>query len=168
LEPLPAARNGNRRILGEILGYGTSKGNPRKGNEYQLQRMVETTLRVLKTAGLDIAEVEAIFPSANGTIKGDDLERKFLEAVFGSYLDSVPLYPIKTIVGECFTASGPLQSMAGIYGIAQAGQIEQKPAQKDEGKKGVLLPDKIAPCQRALVYSLGLDDSFSVLVLGKI
>ena len=167
LEPLPAARNGNRRILGEILGYGTVKGNPRKGTECQLRRMVETTLQVLKAADLDRGEVEAIFPSANGTIKGDDLERKFLEDVFGSYLNSVPLYPIKTIVGECFTASGPLQTLAGIYGISQAGQTERKPPEKVEETKDVLLPDKITPCQKALVYSLGLDFSFSVLVLGK-
>jgi 3-oxoacyl-(acyl-carrier-protein) synthase len=84
-------------------------------------------------------------------------------------LSFIPLYPIKSIIGECFTASGPLQCIAAVYASNYAGQSTKTISHNAQEKiNNLMLPDKIAPCNKALVYTFGLDGTFAAVVVGKV
>lgn len=118
----------------------------------------------MKNANLYPEEIDAIFPSVNGSGVCDEFERKVLEKAFGAALYQIPIYPIKSIIGECFTASGPLQCIAAVYAMTRAGINHESPKSMSKSD-GLYQPRQINRCKNVLVYSFGLDRSFSALVL---
>ncbi|MCZ6820873.1 MAG: beta-ketoacyl synthase N-terminal-like domain-containing protein [Calditrichaeota bacterium] len=163
LESLLRAEREGRKPFGEILGYGNCKGDAKTGD---LHRIAAAALyRALQQADLGVGDIEAIFPSANGNPAVDGFELRVLKEVFGSRLQSIPLYPIESIIGECFTAAGPLQCIAATYAL----HMETDPTKHPQTRaNGLLLPNTISPCRMALVSSLGFDHTFSAMIIGKV
>jgi 3-oxoacyl-[acyl-carrier-protein] synthase II len=170
LEPLLRAQQaGHKKVLGEVLGYHAASGYRRKGEAVGFDRIVSAISQLLQMAELSPGDVEAIFPSANGSIMGDALEARVLRHLFGAHLDRIPIYPVKALVGECFTAAGPLQCMAALYALTLPPSLPREtPPTSVSGIDGLLLLDTIVPCRKALIYSMGLDGTFAALILGKV
>ena len=130
-----------------------------------VQRAAATLRAALSMADLDSGDIDLVFPSANGTVEGDEQEAQLLRRVFGDRLVSIRLCPVKSVVGECLTAAGPLQCAAAVHAL-NGGEVCAHPLGAwIEGDP--LTPPESAPPDTALVYSLGLDGSCSAIVLHR-
>ena len=115
-------------------------------------------------ARLQPQDIDAVFSSANGTTAGDELELVVLRRIFGDRLGSVAVYPIKSVIGECFAASGPLQCIAAVH------TINHGTLSTDRGpgpSNGFLPAVRLGRCTRALVLCVGLDQTYSAMVLAS-
>ena len=119
----------------------------------------------LAMANVEPGEIDLVFPSANGTVEGDDLESQLLQHVFDDRLGSIGLCPVKSVVGECLTAAGPVQCAAAVHAL-NGGAVCARPLEAWIGSDSTPSPESTTPAT-ALVYSLGLDGSCSAIVLHR-
>ena len=132
----------------------------------EIERNAVATIReVIHASELVSGDIDAVFSSANGTLQ-DQLERDILQEVFGCRLHYLPVYATKTILGECFSASGPLSCIAALYGMHHGRASTHQVRARWLG--GLLQPERIRHCESALVYNLGPDNSFAAMVLGRL
>lgn len=150
------------KALAEVLGWASATGGPGKDPVARAKRVIDEALRM---AELEAGEVDAIFPSANGTCAGDQLEIYVLRRVFGDRLSSVAVYPIKSVVGECLAASGPLQCIAALYAMNHG--ADPSPYRVKARSNALHPVRRLASCIHALVLCVGLDHSCSAMVLAK-
>ena len=96
------------------------------------------------------------------------MEVEVLKEVFGARLRALAIYPAKAIFGECFAASGPLQCIAALYAINH-GRVTASGDTRQTLAKGetLYLPEHLERCERALVYSIGMDGTVSALTIGS-
>lgn len=118
LEELESALERNAHIYAEIKGYGTSfevcRMDKNNHNDYGLMEAMQSALN---KAGIGPEEVDYICAGANSTQKADALEASCIKEVFSCYRDKLPVGSIKSMTGECFSASGAFQAAAGICAI---------------------------------------------------
>lgn len=164
LETKNNAEDAGRKSLGEIKGYDKGHGRIEDSEQVLVNKACQVIRRALDSAEIQPGDIQAIFPSANGSVPQDEFERSVLKATFGANLNQIPIYPVKSILGESFTASGPLQCIAAIYAMTEA-TADRQSANNVPGSGGLCLPAQINRCQNALVYSFALDRSFSALVI---
>lgn len=168
LEILSSARRSGRAVLGEVLGCATSQAHANRGAEHRQQTAVMPIHQVMEMAVMKPTDVEAIFPSASGCPTEDALEADVLKQVFGISLASIPVYPIKSLIGECFAAAGPLQCIAAIYALRPSDEpevVEILPAATD--RNGLVRHAKIRRCSNALIYSFGRDQRYGAALIGR-
>ncbi|HEV7365273.1 MAG TPA: beta-ketoacyl synthase N-terminal-like domain-containing protein [Gemmatimonadales bacterium] len=111
------------------------------------RRAAEAVRGAVAASGLELTEIVAVFPSTNGGPGVDDFEAQLLRDVFDTRLSAVDIVPIKPVIGECFSASGPLQCIAAVEYLTQvalSGPPDDTPA--------------------ALVSSMGYDGTFAATV----
>lgn len=113
-------------------------------------RAAETVRAAVAESGVELTEIAAVFPSANGCPGEDDFEAQLLRDVFGTQLSAVDIVPIKAVTGECFSASGPLQCIAAVQYLANVA-----PARS---------PDDTPA---ALVSGIGYDGTFAATVFTR-
>ena len=116
-------------------------------------------------AGLEAGAVDAVFPSANGT-EDDAQEEAVLRYLFGDRLQSVGVYPIKSVVGECLAAAGPLQCIAAIHAMTRPASRRDERA--DPAESALWPAPALAPCAIALVWCIAPDGACSTIVLGSV
>lgn len=168
LETLRSAQRGRREVLGEILSCGTSKGNARRGCDHLAEKAAACIDRVLQVAGMTAHEVEAIFSSTTGCVVEDAVEAKVLATVFGTDLASIPVYPIKPLIGECVSALGPLQCIAAVYALTRKDEHEESAIPSSTAdKNGMLHIAPIKRCNNALICSLGRDHTSGAAVIAS-
>ena len=71
----------------------------------------------LKDASLAPEDVDYISSGANSTKGLDRMETKVIKDIFGKHAYKIPVSSIKSMVGECFSASGALSLAAAIGAI---------------------------------------------------
>jgi 3-oxoacyl-[acyl-carrier-protein] synthase II len=113
LERLEDALEREANILGEIAGFGTSFcPSPDRASE-SMSKAMESAL---SSAGSGAKDVSCVLASANGSVEGDRQERLAIEKTFRDLIaggaGAVPVTAIKSMVGECGGAAGPIQLMA--------------------------------------------------------
>jgi len=113
-------------------------------------RAADAVRAAVAASRLDLTEIAAVFPSANGCPGEDDLEARLLCDVFGTRLSAVDIVPTKQVTGECFGASGPLQCIAAVKYLANGGHTRS--------------PDDTPA---ALVSSMGYDGTFAATVFSR-
>ncbi len=166
LQSREAARDSGRDALAEICGTASGGGvhwnDP--GAPAKAARMVH---QALAASGLVAGEVNVIFPSASGSVAGDEFELALLEKIFGEGLGSKVVCPIKRVTGECFAASGALQCLAAVYAVSRAPEESRAPARSPRNGSELKLAEELGRCSTALVYSAGYDGTFSALVVRR-
>jgi 3-oxoacyl-(acyl-carrier-protein) synthase len=125
-----------------VVCHGVWRDNPDAAG-----RAAEAVRAAVAASGLDLAAITAVFPSSNGCPGVDDFESQLLRDVFGPQLSGVDIVPIKTVTGECFSASGPLQCIAAVEYLAHVAP-------------GLSRDDPPA----ALVSSMGYDGTYAAMV----
>ena len=163
---LAAARTSGHMALAEICSFA-SGSNVRWDSCGASDRAKEIVLDTLAVAGCEPATIDIVFPSASGSIAGDEFELELLQKVFGSRLSSVLICPTKGVTGECFAASGPLQVLGAVRCcILQRTQKVKSQQQAWSGRTLNIIHD-LRPASNVLVYSAGYDGSFAAMLLRR-
>jgi 3-oxoacyl-(acyl-carrier-protein) synthase len=112
-----SARARGARVLARVLGYGVAPDSrlargfaaaDREGGAFV--RAMEQALRQAETAA---GQIDAVVAAANGCPGLDAGERTAIARVLGAST-SRPVFPVKSITGECFGASASLGIAAAV------------------------------------------------------
>jgi len=121
LEDLDSAKERKAEIYAEVKGFGTGF-MPHSINKYDLSAkgLCRAMRLALDQSKLNPEDIDYICAAANSTQDADLIETKAVKEVFGSHAPEVPLSAPKSMLGECFSASGS-------FGLATAlGAIEKQ------------------------------------------
>ncbi len=171
LEELGHALKRNARIYAEMLGYGTAF-DPESSNicSPMARGAVKSISACLRDAGVGIDDIGYVSASANSTLDCDYMETKALKAVFGERSGELALSSIKSMGGECFSASGALNAAAGV-GVLTRGFLPPtiNYSEKDRRCDMNCIPNKSveAGVEKVLVNTFSPTGSNSSLVIGK-
>jgi 3-oxoacyl-[acyl-carrier-protein] synthase II len=121
LEELESARKRKVKIYAEILGIG-SCFDPARFYKYNPKGtgMIESMNLALKDADLEPQYIDCIFANANSTQDADRIETEAIKNVFGDYVKEIPITAIKSMIGETFSCSGGLATVAAICALNQS------------------------------------------------
>lgn len=123
LEELEHAKNRGAKIYAEILGYGTSFDVKSK-NIYNPKATgaIEAVQYCLEDAGVSADAIDYICACADSTLDCDVMETRTAKSIFNSKAGSIPISSVKSMIGECFSASGAM-SVAASVGVLNKGFI---------------------------------------------
>jgi len=170
LETEATARARGGRILAEVRGHATAF-DPSRGRDPA--RAVETVERVVRaaldSAGIGPEGVAFLSASASGRPTGDRSEAMGVAAALGDRARELPVTAVKGTLGEALGASGALQTVAALGGLAR-GELPGIPGldATDEGFPLPLAGPEARPVDRsgaALVTAVGLDGNVCALVI---
>ncbi len=118
LESLESALNRKANIYAEIIGCGSGFDSYRTNKYCPSGRGLKNSMRMaIKDAGVANLEVDYICAAANSTVDADRIESEAIKDVFGKDSQKPRVSSIKSMIGECFSASGALQAAAAIGAI---------------------------------------------------
>lgn len=118
LETLEDALKRNAHIYAEIKGYGTAfEPKMAVSKNYQIDGSKRAILSAINDAGLTLHDISYISANAYSGVYGDAMETRVMKEVFGMRAKLIPITAIKSITGECFDASGALQTVAAVMSI---------------------------------------------------
>jgi len=120
LEELEHAKSRSARIYGEVLGYGTTFDLKSK-NIYNPKGAgaAEAIMETLDDAGASVKDIDYISSTANSTLDCDVMETRAIKRVFGKQAYKIPMSTVKSVIGECFSASGALGAAASILTLRE-------------------------------------------------
>jgi len=120
LEDLESAIERKAKIYAEILGFGTAF-DPYQVNKYSLRSdaLKNAMQAALDKSLLSADKIDYICSGANSTAEGDLFETMCIKEVFGEKAQKIPVSSIKSMIGECFSASGACQAAAGVCAIEE-------------------------------------------------
>ena len=110
------AAAGTRKPYGWLSGFGVGRDTTAAVSDWGTDHAA--VVRAMRGAMEDaeVGAVDAVFVSANGSRRGDELEWRALEALFGERKPA--LVPTKQIFGE-YAAGGALQLAAALLAVEQ-------------------------------------------------
>ncbi len=102
-------------IMAEVLGFGTCF-DPFKIHKYNPRGtgLKKAMCLALEDANLDPKDIDCIFANANSTVAADKIETEAIKEVFGNYAKNIPVTAVKSMTGECYSASGMVQAAAAL------------------------------------------------------
>jgi 3-oxoacyl-[acyl-carrier-protein] synthase II len=110
------AGGGTRKPYGWLSGFGMTRDTTASISDWGSGHdTVVTAMRAaIDDAGLTLADIDAVYASANGSLRGDALEQRALESLFGERIP--PVVATKGIFGE-YAAGGALQLAAALLAL---------------------------------------------------
>lgn len=115
LESLEHARARGARVLGEVLGFGTTCDAVHMANAAP-EGMIRAIERCLADAGRTADDVDHVNAHATGTQAGDAAEAQALYHLFGS---RPPVASLKGHLGHTLGACGAIESILGLEAMAR-------------------------------------------------
>jgi 3-oxoacyl-[acyl-carrier-protein] synthase II len=118
LEDLESALARKAEIYAEIIGFG-SAFDAYRINKFDLRGLgLRKAMRLsLEDALVAPSDIDFICASANSTPEADLIETESIKDVFASQAKDIPVSSIKSMIGECFSASGAFQVAAAVSAI---------------------------------------------------
>ncbi|GAB63282.1 MAG: beta-ketoacyl-[acyl-carrier-protein] synthase family protein [Candidatus Jettenia sp.] len=118
LETLENALKRNAHIYAEVKGYGTAF-EPKMviSKDYQIDGNRRAVINAIQDAGLTLHDISYISANAYSGVYGDAMETQVIKEVFGMRANLIPVTAIKSMTGECFDASGALQTVAAVMSV---------------------------------------------------
>lgn len=115
IEDIEHAKSRNATIYGEILGFGTAF-DPRRRNGYnpKAEGATRAIQNTLDDSGISLNEIDYISACANSTLECDVMEARAIRNIFAQRTQKIPVSAIKSMVGECFSASSILQVISSL------------------------------------------------------
>ncbi len=171
LEDLEHALARKANILGEVLGFGyyfdpfrINKYNPRgPGIRAAMQSALED-------AQVEAGDIDYICANANSTPAADKIETEAIKDVFGKRAYEIPVSSIKSMTGECFSASGAF-AVAACLGALQEDFIPPTVnyTEKDPDCDLDYVPNiaRKARLNKILINTFGPNGSNCCMVLGR-
>ena len=170
-EELEHAKQRKAPIFAEVLGFGyyfdpfrINKYNPRGPGIRAAMR------NALKDAKLEPKDIDYICANANSTLAADKIETEGIKDVFGPYAYKIPVSAPKSMLGECYSASGAFAAAACV-GAIQEDFIPPTMNYQEEDPDCDLdyVPNKMrhAKLNKVLINSFGPNGSNSCMILGR-
>jgi 3-oxoacyl-[acyl-carrier-protein] synthase II len=122
LEELQFAQSRNAVILAEIAA--TASSNNFNSDFIHLEKD-GTGLKIaieqaLKEADISPDMIDLIIPTGTGIPQDDQIEAAVLQDIFGTKIDSIPVWPIKSTTSHTGAAAGALDVIAASMAIANS------------------------------------------------
>lgn len=142
-------------VYGYVSGFGIAKDPTASISDWGVgvDSVALAMRRAIEDAGLEISEVDAIFASGNGSVKGDRLEGEAIRTLFAGSVP--PVVAVKGYFGE-YAAAGGLQLVAALLAIRE--QFLPATLGFEQADAGLHLPVVTAverrPLRNVLVNSL--------------
>jgi 3-oxoacyl-[acyl-carrier-protein] synthase II len=171
LEDSTTALDRNAEILAVVKGYGNAFSLSAKGAPGESGGGLEKAISLaLKDAALSTGDIDYICSGANSTKSLDRMETRAIKKVFGDHAFNIPVSSIKSMVGECFSASGGL-SLAAAIGALRKGFVPPTLNYQEKDPECDLdyVPNRARQkdIRNVLVTSLDPFGNNSVMVLGR-
>ena len=172
LEREDRARSRGARILGELLGAGSTCDATHMTAPHPEGRGAASALRAaLCDAGAVPDDVDFVNAHGTGTPLNDAAEWQALAQVFGERAARLPVAATKAIVGHVLGAAGAVEAVATLCCL-EAGRVHPVPGQgpRDPAAAADLVTDRARELQRSLVavsLSLAFGGANAALVLGR-
>lgn len=108
------AGTGTRKPYGWLAGFGIARDTTASISDWGHDAgSVATAMKAaLEDAEISIDSIDAVYASANGSGRGDEVERRALQQMF----DGIPIIATKQIFGE-YAAGGALQLAAALLAV---------------------------------------------------
>lgn len=119
LEEASHAAQRGAKVLGHVLGAGSSCVLGKDGKPNIRQALVQAMQAALRDAGLQPKDMGHINANASGSPDGDRDEAAATHDVFGPDAERVPVTAFKSYLGNSGSGCGPLEIAASLIGLQQ-------------------------------------------------
>lgn len=159
------------KILGEVLGFGYYF-DPYRLNKYNPKGIGirEAMKNAMDDAGVGIDDIDYICANANSTQPADKIETEAIKDVFGKRAYKIPVSAVKSMTGECYSASGAFAAAASI-GVLNENfippTVNYKEKDPDCDLDYVPNESRDAKVDTILINSFGPNGSHSCMVIGR-
>jgi 3-oxoacyl-[acyl-carrier-protein] synthase II len=145
------AGGGTRKPYAWLSGFGMARDTTASISDWGTDHStVATAMRAaIEDAELSIEDIDAVYASANGSVRGDELEQRALESFFGAKMP--PVVATKGIFGE-YAAGGALQLAAAVLAVDEQ-KLHASPGY-EEGSLPVTRATRDAELRHVLVNTL--------------
>ena len=149
-----------------MQGWGSGYAPIGESVEQHVSTAGRAISAALEMAGCSAEEIGYIGTSANGSIRGDDIELQVLRNLFGERLGSLPIAVPAEGFGNPLAASGIFQAIEALESGRQGTLPPFRGALGAASDLG--LSSEVGTCKftKALLISVGLDGSVASVVLG--
>ncbi len=118
LEEYEFARRRGARMLGELIGYGSTADAFRVTDIHEDGRGAIAAMRAaLDDAGLTPDAIDYVSAHGTGTEENDKLETRAIKAVFGENARNVPVSSVKSMLGHLVAAAGAVELITCVLAI---------------------------------------------------
>ncbi|ODS31572.1 MAG: putative 3-oxoacyl-(acyl-carrier-protein) synthase [Candidatus Scalindua rubra] len=118
LEDLDYALSREAKIYGEISGYGSLfAGNKKNDIDKRINKAKSAMQMCIDDAKLSPDDIDLINANGNSSKLQDLFEAKAIKELFGERSEEIPVCAIKSILGECYGASGAMQTVASVLSV---------------------------------------------------
>lgn len=171
LESVESAMERKADIYAQVSGFGAgfdayriNKYNP------QAEGLKRAMRGALKDAQIEKEDLDYVCAGANSTVDADLIETAAIKDVFGTGAKELKVSSIKSMIGECFSASGALQAAAAVGAIEkQAAPPTINYRQRDPECDLDYVPNE--PCElkieNVLINAFGPSGCNSSLIISK-
>lgn len=118
LEELDHALGRGAKIYGEISGFSSIfAGNKKFDIDKRTEKAGRAMQACLNDADLSADDIDLINANGNSTKDQDLIEARAIKELFGKRGEDVPVCAVKSVLGECYGASGAMQTASAILSI---------------------------------------------------
>lgn len=171
LEDAGSARRRGAQIVAEIKGHGSAYDLSRGARSTQAVAAIARGIRMsLQDAGMDVADIDCVSASANGSRHIDRHEAQALAEVFEDRVTHLPIMGIKSMLGETLGASGALQNVLFLSAMQDRilpGIRGLEHLDDDFPLAMVTAQTQQRPLRHGLINSVGLDGHACALIVGQ-
>lgn len=171
LEPLDRAIARGAKVYALLSGAGASNDAYHETSPHPDGSGAELAMRrALKSAGLNVEDIDYVNAHATATPAGDVAESKALRRLFGDGITRTPVSSIKGAVGHMLGAAGAIESVASVLAIRH-GQLPPTLhcTEKDAEAPPDIVPDQArsADVRHVLSNSFGFGGQNGVLIFSR-
>jgi len=158
------AGGGSRKPYGWISGFGIARDTTASISDWgeDPEAVVSAMRAAIEDAELSVEQIDAIYASANGSVRGDALEERALRSLFGERVP--PVVATKGLFGE-YAAGGALQIAAALIALEEQ-QVHASPG-FEEGDLPVTRETREVELRHVLVNSLSAGGGIVCAVLSR-
>jgi 3-oxoacyl-[acyl-carrier-protein] synthase II len=118
LEEYTAAKRRGARLLGEIIGYGSTADAFRVTDMDEDGRGAIAAMRAALTdANVQPQEIDYISAHGTGTEENDKVETRAIKTVFGEFAKKVPISSVKSMFGHVIAGAGAVELITCVLAI---------------------------------------------------
>jgi 3-oxoacyl-[acyl-carrier-protein] synthase II len=118
LETLEHAQKRGAKVLGELIGYGSSADAFRITDMHPESRgPIASMKHALEQAGVGLDQIDYISAHGTGTKENDSTETYAVKQVFGEHAAKTPMSSIKSMMGHLIAAAGAVELITCVLAI---------------------------------------------------